>query len=89
MYAYLSVNGNWTEWSAWSPCSIPCIESGDNTTVGVKTRNRTCSVPTPEYGGFMCIGQTEENATCPDTICPGNAYEKTCPLGFPTGQVHM
>ncbi|XP_058038766.1 SCO-spondin-like [Ahaetulla prasina] len=61
------VEGIWTPWSAWSPCSALCDS-------GVQTRNRTCSKPS--YGAPGCSGpliQTQDCNTQPCRAqCPAN-----------------
>ncbi|KAL5292663.1 SEMA5A family protein [Megaselia abdita] len=52
-----TVNGGWTEWSAWSACSESCG-------VAVKTRKRTCSNPRPAFGGRTCVGQDRDDMYC-------------------------
>ncbi|XP_026888912.2 properdin isoform X1 [Electrophorus electricus] len=56
-------NGGWSEWGAWSPCSVTCEN-------GVKKRTRTCTEPPPKCGGF-CLGNSEETEDCNIAIvCP-------------------
>ncbi|KAF7243961.1 Properdin, partial [Varanus komodoensis] len=57
------VQGGWSEWGAWSPCSVTCLK-------GVQTRKRTCTNPAPSCGG-SCNGPSTETQPC-DTrqICP-------------------
>ncbi|XP_070582937.1 LOW QUALITY PROTEIN: SCO-spondin-like [Erythrolamprus reginae] len=66
------VEGIWTPWSAWSPCSAPCDS-------GIQTRNRTCSKPF--YGGAGCSGpliQTRDCNTQPcQAQCPPNMVYRT------------
>ncbi|XP_045165423.2 coadhesin-like [Mercenaria mercenaria] len=60
------VNGNWTNWFPWSPCSVSCG-------TGTKSRLRTCSNPKPLHGGDYCVGEFEETSTCKtsdDPACP-------------------
>ncbi|XP_068104784.1 properdin-like isoform X1 [Hyperolius riggenbachi] len=56
-------DGDWTEWSAWTPCSVTCK-------TGQQERSRTCSNPTPFCGG-SCLGDPKQVQPC-DTnqICP-------------------
>ncbi|XP_038068317.1 uncharacterized protein LOC119737785 isoform X1 [Patiria miniata] len=42
-------DGNWAQWTEWSPCSKTCG-------FGNKTRERTCSDPPPSSGGDDCPG---------------------------------
>ncbi|XP_022080242.1 SCO-spondin-like isoform X2 [Acanthaster planci] len=42
-------DGNWAQWTEWSPCSKTCG-------FGIKTRERTCSDPPPTNGGDDCPG---------------------------------
>lgn len=52
-----TVNGGWTEWTAWSACSQTCG-------VAVKTRRRTCSNPKPAHGGRICVGTDHDEMYC-------------------------
>uniref|UniRef100_A0A7E4ZZG5 ADAM_spacer1 domain-containing protein n=1 Tax=Panagrellus redivivus TaxID=6233 RepID=A0A7E4ZZG5_PANRE len=51
------VDGNWSQWGEWSPCSKSC---GDN---GVAKRVRTCTEPPPNRGKF-CDGAALETRNC-------------------------
>ena len=58
------VNGHWTSWLAWEPCSVPCG-------VGNTKRFRECSNPLPMYGGLPCPGPKFEKKVCDTGInCP-------------------
>ncbi|XP_062621236.1 A disintegrin and metalloproteinase with thrombospondin motifs adt-1-like isoform X2 [Saccostrea cucullata] len=57
-----SVDGNWTTWMPWSPCSKTC---GD----GVRTRARMCNNPAPLYGGKDCVGSPYDMQPCPVIPC--------------------
>ncbi|XP_026677432.1 uncharacterized protein LOC113466322 [Diaphorina citri] len=56
------VDGGWSPWTGWSPCSTPCGK-------GHQTRQRSCSNPVPQYGGSACYGPIAETRTCFDTPC--------------------
>ncbi|XP_051950791.1 properdin-like isoform X1 [Xyrauchen texanus] len=57
------VDGGWTEWDNWQPCSVTCEN-------GIKKRQRTCSNPPPHCGG-SCSGEAEETAPCEtEVVCP-------------------
>ncbi|KAI5709924.1 hypothetical protein M8J75_004233 [Diaphorina citri] len=56
------VDGGWSAWTGWSPCSTPCGK-------GHQTRQRSCSNPVPQYGGSACYGPIAETRTCFDTPC--------------------
>jgi len=51
------VNGAWSAWSEFSPCSITCG-------YGTKVRMRTCSNPSPENNGAECNGNRVEIDEC-------------------------
>ena len=60
------VNGGYTEWNSWTPCSVTCGR-------GIKKRQRFCTNPEPAYGGVACghLGSGEEIVQCYDVNCPG------------------
>ncbi|XP_078312843.1 uncharacterized protein LOC144619278 [Crassostrea virginica] len=51
------VDGAWSDWSSWSPCSKSCGE-------GHETKTRTCTNPAPEHGGKDCPGDSKETRAC-------------------------
>ncbi|XP_072035679.1 coadhesin-like [Amphiura filiformis] len=60
------VDGNWTSWSEWSECSVPC--GG-----GFKSRNHSCTNPVPAAGGKDCDGNTTEVVYgCNSEVCGVN-----------------
>ena len=59
------MNGQWTEWSAWSSCSQSCG-------VAIRERKRTCGNPKPQFGGRICVGSDIDEEHCLDLPeCPG------------------
>ena len=60
----VQVNGGWSIWSGWAPCSVSC---GD----GKHSRSRTCNKPTPANGGRQCVGKATESKTCRPRLCAG------------------
>ena len=59
------VNGRWSGWTSWSPCSVTCGN-------GRQERMRKCDSPVPEYGGKFCDGPAREFHNCEEDDCPGN-----------------
>lgn len=57
------VNGKFTPWSTWGPCSKSCGE-------GEQKRTRLCSDPPPSKCGNPCIGDVEETTSCNTHSCP-------------------
>lgn len=60
-----AVDGNYTDWGPWSPCSETCEN-------GTQIRSRNCSNPPPAFGGNDCIGPANETRECTDGPCPVN-----------------
>ncbi|XP_022780212.1 coadhesin-like isoform X4 [Stylophora pistillata] len=57
------VNGNWSPWSSWGPCSKTCDG-------GFQKRMRECSDPVPANGGKACMGEAIETKKCLLKLCP-------------------
>ena len=57
-----AVDGAWSQWSQYGPCSQPCL--------GTRRRTRTCTDPAPEFGGNACEGVNTQDQYCND--CVGN-----------------
>ena len=64
-FEFFLVDGRWSGWSAWSPCSVTCGN-------GRQERTRRCDTPVPEYGGKFCDGPAKEYHNCEEDDCPGN-----------------
>ena len=65
-YFWLTVDGNWTQWSHWSTCSLSC--GG-----GRRSRNRSCTDPPPSNNGKPCAGEGSEHQPCNTQSCPGRS----------------
>ena len=59
------VNGAFSSWTSWSPCSKSCG-------VGTSKRTRKCDDPAPKNGGFHCFGPEEQTSDCLQKYCPNN-----------------
>ncbi|XP_062599842.1 coadhesin-like, partial [Saccostrea cucullata] len=57
------VDGGWTDWTGWSPCSVTCG-------TGVNNRTRACTQPVPMYGGLNCTGANTDTQPCNKSDCP-------------------
>lgn len=57
------VNGRWTGWDSWSPCTVSC--GG-----GQQERSRSCTNPPPAHGGADCEGPSKEVQSCNENHCP-------------------
>jgi len=61
-YANGTVDGGWSNWSAWSECSVFCG-------TGVRTSKRSCTNPSPANFGAPCRGDTTKPMPCSDKRC--------------------
>ena len=62
------VDGQWSEWNAWSACTKTC--GG-----GKATRTRMCNNPSPSGGGSDCAGGSKQTKNCNSKTCPaGNTF---------------
>ena len=63
------VDGNYSDWTAWSQCSSSCGS-------GSRYRTRSCTNPAPSFGGQPCynMGGDEEVEACFLRDCPGKIY---------------
>ncbi|KAJ8300966.1 hypothetical protein KUTeg_022485 [Tegillarca granosa] len=52
---FVSVNGEWEDWSSWSECSKTCD-------LGNRERSRTCNIAL--YGGQPCVGDNAQLDEC-------------------------
>jgi len=57
-----SVDGQWSEWGAWSACTATC--GG-----GQQTRTRLCNNPAPSGGGSDCAGDSQQTQACNTDAC--------------------
>ncbi|XP_035668860.1 uncharacterized protein LOC118410979 [Branchiostoma floridae] len=61
---FSTVDGGWSDWGAWSDCSVTCG-------VGTQTRDKTCTNPAPANGGADCVGPAEDTQQCDTGVsCP-------------------
>ena len=57
-----SVDGNWSEYGPWTPCSKLCG-------YGIRKRYRFCTNPKPLFGGNGCPGRNSEKNQCFIKFC--------------------
>ena len=63
------MNGEWSNYEAWSDCSKEC-------NAGTQTRTRTCTNPAPENGGKYCSGSPgQESRVCNIQPCGEGWFE--------------
>ncbi|CAL4059393.1 unnamed protein product, partial [Meganyctiphanes norvegica] len=65
------VDGGWSYWSSWGPCSATCGTSN-------RRRYRYCSEPIPAHGGQQCDGDKTQEDNCNTEPCPIDDDE--CPV---------
>jgi len=59
------VDGKFSEWSEFTPCSVTCG-------LGTRNRIRTCDSPKPQHGGAPCNGSFTDEEVCFKEFCPVN-----------------
>ncbi|XP_019553970.3 hemicentin-1 [Aedes albopictus] len=59
---FCSINGGWTPWTNWTPCSETCG-------FGRTLRWRSCANPAPRNGGLPCQGAESEIKICKEKEC--------------------
>lgn len=72
--AVLPIDGGWSDWGAWSTCSVTCD-------MGKRSRYRSCSNPAPAYGGQFCKDFPVQFEPC-FSLCPDSI--PNTPLHSPT-----
>ncbi|CAH2103614.1 unnamed protein product [Euphydryas editha] len=61
------LNGGWSGWGAWGPCSKTCG-------AGKRSRTRSCTRPIPSGGGTNCLGPKVEVGSCHLIPCEGYSH---------------
>lgn len=61
----LPVNGGFSNWEDWGPCSSTCGQ-------GFQERIRLCNNPKPANGGRSCSGASVDSRKCQAGLCPGD-----------------
>ena len=59
---FLTVDGRYSQWSAWSQCSVTCGN-------GTQLRSRSCTNPPPADNGAPCKEHSEESRICTSENC--------------------
>ncbi|ETE60133.1 Hemicentin-1, partial [Ophiophagus hannah] len=57
------VNGAWSSWLSWGPCSETCGK-------GTQNRIRLCNNPPPSFDGSYCDGPDVQMQVCNERNCP-------------------
>lgn len=64
-YIRLEILVQYTSWSKWSECNVPCGSDG------VQYRRRTC-ISDGEHPSYSCSGETIQRRSCNELPCPVN-----------------
>ena len=62
-YSLLLENCQWSDWTAWSDCSVSCGQGNRSTSRKIKEEAK--------YGGEKCYGRMQRYERCNDRSCPG------------------
>ena len=76
---FSSVDGGWSDWLPWSPCSASCEGGTQNT-------SRECTNPPPNDYGQPCHGEKTKQEPCNSQDCPGMYFLLCSPCL--KGEVH-
>lgn len=52
----IAVDGGWSSWSSWFPCSHQTSSSSDSGEDQCRCRTKHCNNPAPQNGGSPCVG---------------------------------
>lgn len=63
-HCVILVDGGWSAFGDWGPCSVSCG-------TGVRVRTRSCTSPAPSGGGAYCLGCNSETELCASDPCSG------------------
>ena len=66
LFFLVTVDGNFTNWGPWGPCSSSCGP-------GIQVRYRNCTNPPPINNGSDCVGPRNDTQVCNLGACPGNS----------------
>ncbi|XP_031555168.1 uncharacterized protein LOC116292070 [Actinia tenebrosa] len=66
MIVHCPIDGGYSSWSSWSPCTKTCGSSS------LSQRERACTSPEPRYGGRPCQGDSVQTRECGKQPCPVN-----------------
>ncbi|TMS03749.1 Hemicentin-2 [Larimichthys crocea] len=69
-FVRIRVNGGYSNWEEWGPCSSTCGQ-------GFQERIRLCNKPKPANGGRSCSGPSIDSRKCQAGLCPGETPRKT------------
>ncbi|XP_039610072.1 SCO-spondin [Polypterus senegalus] len=59
------VDGQWSEWTPWSECSVSCG-------TGLQNRYRFCNSPPQSGSGLPCLGADKQDQICSNVPCSRN-----------------
>ena len=66
----LAVDGGWSEWTDWLPCSTSCG-------TGHSVKHRQCTDPQPQHGGRECGSDNVQYKACKSSPCLGKQNTTT------------
>ena len=66
-FTLLLVNGHWSAWGSFGPCSRSCGS-------GKQYRRRACNNPAPSSGGRTCNGPSHQSKACNIHVCEGRYH---------------
>ncbi|CAH2281689.1 SCO-spondin [Pelobates cultripes] len=78
--ANVITGGLWTQWTAWSTCSVTCFYDVEH--IGIRRRFRHCSSTVSNLDS-TCLGESVQEEPCDNQLCPDGYLEQHIDISHP------